>query len=126
MAIRLRKSRGAISCVVEGTVRSMGAPIQVEAGGPTKKAYRAGTHRSVDPERTLERVRPFLPAMGITRIANITGLDRVGVHVVQAVRPNSRTLAVSQGKGADLAAAKASAVMESIEAYHSDHITIPV
>jgi ribosomal protein S12 methylthiotransferase accessory factor len=93
---------------------------------PVRKSYRAGTHRLIEPEETLARVRPFLSHMGITRVANVTGLDRIGVHVVQVCRPNSRSLAVSQGKGLGLAAAKASAVMESIEAYHADHITLPV
>jgi len=52
--------------------------------------------------------------MGITRVANVTGLDHVGIPVVMACRPNARGLAVSQGKGLTLDAAKASAVMESI------------
>ena len=83
----------------------------------TPKAYRCGTHRLIGPEETMARARPFLGTMGITRIANVTGLDCIGVHVAQAIRPNSRSLAVSQGKGLTLAAAKASALMESIEAY---------
>jgi hypothetical protein len=33
--------------------------------------------------------------MGITRLANVTCLDRVGVPVFQAVRPNARPLSVS-------------------------------
>lgn len=90
------------------------------------KAYRAGTHRTRSPEETLARVRGLLPVMGITRIANITGLDCIGVPVVVTCRPNSRSLAVSQGKGLDLVAAKVSAVMESIEAYHGEHIVLPV
>jgi ribosomal protein S12 methylthiotransferase accessory factor len=60
--------------------------------------------------------------MGITRVANVTGLDRLGIPVVTVCRPNARSLAVSQGKGLDLDAAKASGVMESIEAYHAEHI----
>jgi ribosomal protein S12 methylthiotransferase accessory factor len=64
--------------------------------------------------------------MGITRVANVTGLDRTGLPVVQVVRPNSRSLAVSQGKGLGLAAAKASGLMESVETYHAEHITLPV
>ena len=36
---------------------------------------------------------------GITRLADVTGLDRIGIPVWMAVRPNSKTLAVSQGKG---------------------------
>lgn len=63
--------------------------------------------------------------MGITRIADVTGLDDIGVPVVAVVRPNSRSLSVSQGKGVDLAAAKASGVMESIERYHAERIMSP-
>ena len=51
---------------------------------------------------------PCSPRMGITRIANVTGLDRIGIPVVMVVRPNARSVAVSQGKGLTLAAAKAS------------------
>jgi YcaO-like protein with predicted kinase domain len=90
------------------------------------KAFRLGTHRAVPPEETLARVRPFMSAMGITRIANITGLDRIGIPVVMVCRPNSRSLAVSQGKGLDLAAAKASALMESVEDYHAERIALPL
>jgi YcaO-like protein with predicted kinase domain len=90
------------------------------------KQYRDGTHRVVAPRETLARVRPFLPAMGITRIAVVTGLDTIGIPVVMAVRPNSRSLAVAQGKGWDLDAAKASAVMESVESFHAEHIRLPL
>jgi ribosomal protein S12 methylthiotransferase accessory factor len=90
------------------------------------KTYRAGTHRTVPPEETLRRVLPFAPVMGITRIANVTGLDSIGIPVVMVCRPNSRSVAVSQGKGVDLQAAKASGLMESIEAYHAETITSPL
>ncbi|SHF98404.1 ribosomal protein S12 methylthiotransferase accessory factor [Fodinibius roseus] len=64
--------------------------------------------------------------MGITRVANVTGLDSIGIPVVIVSRPNSRSLAVSQGKGLNLASAKASGIMESIESYHAEHITLPL
>lgn len=64
--------------------------------------------------------------MGITRIANVTGLDKIGIPVVMVCRPNSRSVSVSQGKGADLAAAKASGLMESIESYHAERIVLPL
>src|SRR5712692_5870703 len=98
---------------------------QVSAAGSIK-AYRAGTHRTVAPDETLRRMLPFAPVMGITRIANVTGLDSVGLPVVMVCRPNSRSVAVSQGKGVDLQAAKASGLMESIEAYHAETITSPL
>jgi ribosomal protein S12 methylthiotransferase accessory factor len=82
--------------------------------------------RLVDPEETIERVSPFLPVMGITRIANVTGLDTLGIPVVMVTRPNARSISVSQGKGPTLAAAKASGVMEAIESYHAEHITLPL
>jgi ribosomal protein S12 methylthiotransferase accessory factor len=64
--------------------------------------------------------------MGITRIANVTGLDRIGIPVVTVCRPNSRNIAVSQGKGLDLDAARASGLMESVEGYHAERITLPL
>lgn len=76
--------------------------------------------RLVSAEETLARVKPLFPLFGITRVANVTGLDTIGIPVVMVNRPNSRGLAVSQGKGVTLAAAKASAVMESIESWHAE------
>ncbi|MDH3660615.1 MAG: YcaO-like family protein [Alphaproteobacteria bacterium] len=90
------------------------------------KAYHRGTHRTVAPETTLARVEPLMGEMGITRIANVTGLDDIGVPVVMVCRPNSRSISVSQGKGADLAAAKASGLMEAVETYHAERITLPL
>ena len=67
-----------------------------------------------------------MPALGITRLADVTGLDDIGLPVVQAIRPNSRSLSVSQGKGANLAFASASALMESIETWHAEHVALPL
>lgn len=67
-----------------------------------------------------------MATMGITRIANITGLDCIGIPVAIACRPNSRSLAVSQGKGLDLEAARASALMEAIELHHAERIALPL
>jgi YcaO-like protein with predicted kinase domain len=90
------------------------------------KRFRDGTFRATSPEETLARVSPHLKAIGITRIANVTGLDRIGVPVVMVCRPNSRSLATSQGKGLTLSAAKASGVMESIELYHGENVRLPL
>lgn len=93
---------------------------------PATKHYTVGTHRICTPEETLARLRPLLAGMGITRLANVTGLDRTGVPVVMAVRPNARSVAVSQGKGLTLAAAKASGAMEAAELWHAEHIVRPL
>lgn len=89
------------------------------------KRYRLGTHRAVAPEATVERVRGLLPAFGITRVADVTGLDRIGIPVTVVARPNGRALGVAQGKGITRAAAEASGLMESIEAWHAEHLVLP-
>ena len=95
-------------------------------GTPLHKAFAGGTQRIVSPEETLRRVRPFFRDFGITRVANLTGLDSLGIPVCAAFRPNARSLAVSQGKGVDVNAAMASATMESIEAFHAERIPAPL
>jgi ribosomal protein S12 methylthiotransferase accessory factor len=57
----------------------------------------------------------FLRRFGITRVGDITDLDCLGVPVWFAVRPNSRGLSVSQGKGLMADQARISAIMEAIE-----------
>ncbi len=88
--------------------------------------YFEGTHRIFLPEATLELVQRHLQAMGITRVADVTGLDTVGIPVVMVCRPNSRSVSVSQGKGSNLLAAKVSGLMESIEGYHAENISLPL
>ncbi len=66
------------------------------------------------------------PVMGITRVANVTGLDTIGVPVYTAYRPNSRSLSVTQGKGCTHIAAKVSALMEAVEIYHAETIDLPL
>src|SRR5712692_6925996 len=92
----------------------------------TIKVLRQGTHRSQTLEHTLKCVMRLAPIMGITRVANVTGLDSVGIPVVMVCRPNSRSVAVSQGKGIDLASARASGLMEAAELYHAETITLPL
>ena len=96
------------------------------AAAPAAKTYRAGTDRVVAPAETLARMRPFFAPMGITRVADVTGLDRIGIPVVMVVRPNGRSLSVAQGKGVDYDAAAASGVMESIEGWHAERPSVPL
>lgn len=99
----------------------MAPPIAVfERDYTMPKGYTSGTHRTRSPATTFADYARLMPALGITRVANVTGLDHIGLPVYTAIRPTSRSLAVSQGKGLDAAAAKASALMESIEAWHAE------
>ncbi|HKY39288.1 MAG TPA: YcaO-like family protein [Polyangiaceae bacterium] len=92
----------------------------------TAKQHRRGTHRVSSPEETRSRVWPLLKPLGITRVANITGLDFIGIPVVAVYRPNARSLSVAQGKGCTLTCAEVSGVMESIEFYHAENISEPL
>jgi ribosomal protein S12 methylthiotransferase accessory factor len=95
-------------------------------GGRTPKVFRGSSERAVAPSETLARVAPLLSRFGITRVANVTGLDRIGVPVYQAIRPNARSLSVSQGKGVDAASSKVSAIMEAIELSYAERPTLPL
>src|SRR3990170_6514758 len=79
--------------------------------------YIEGTQRVLDPETTLSRTTKLLPSIGVTRIANITDLDRVGIPVFSAIRPSAAAGAISiySGKGVNETNARISAIMESFE-----------
>ncbi|MBF0304579.1 MAG: YcaO-like family protein [Alphaproteobacteria bacterium] len=82
--------------------------------------YAEGTQRLVPPEETLARVAPHLPAIGVTRVADITGLDRLGIPTFCAVRPLARQVQVTNGKGLTATAARVSAIMEAVEHAHAE------
>jgi ribosomal protein S12 methylthiotransferase accessory factor len=88
-----------------------------------QKGFIGPTHRTCAPETTLDRIRPLLPAASITRMADITGLDRIGVSTVLSMRPNAITLANASGKGCTRAAAMVSAAMEGIELQFAEDFT---
>ena len=91
----------------------------------TAKVFRLGNRRSCLPSQTFPRLKSVAERIGVTRIGNTTGLDRIGIPVVSVCRPQSRSLAVYQGKGATLEAAKVSGLMESVERYHAESIGRP-
>ena len=88
------------------------------------KIVTRGTHRMRSFAETWSAVAPHLRAMGITRVANVTGLDDIGIPVVMVCRPNARTLAVYQGKGLTLDAARLSGVMEAAEVFHAEEVEL--
>lgn len=61
------------------------------------------------------RLRPRLAEFGISRMADITGLDHIGLPVVQAVRPRARSNAVTQGKASATVGAAVGAALECLE-----------
>ncbi len=87
---------------------------------------RDGTHRAATLEATWARFAPAARRAGITRIADLTGLDTLGIPVFAAIRPLGRSLSTQQGKGITPLAAKVSALMESLETWTAEHVDRPV
>jgi YcaO-like protein with predicted kinase domain len=102
---------------------AVGEPVPL---GLAPKRHRLGTHRMCSPAETVAAVRPLMASLGITRVADVTGLDCIGLPVFMAVRPNSRSVAVSQGKGITRDAAVASALMEAVEGWHGERVEVPL
>ena len=50
----------------------------------------SGTHRVISPEETIKTNEEKLKIAGITRITEITHLDRIGIPVFSAIRPTSQ------------------------------------
>ena len=84
--------------------------------------YFGCTHRAIPPKITIKNVEGKLKRAGVTRIAEITHLDRLGIPVYSAIRPGAAEGAVSiyAGKGATKNQAKASAMMEAFERYSAE------
>jgi ribosomal protein S12 methylthiotransferase accessory factor len=89
-------------------------------------AFRAGTYRTATVEQTWERVGTMLDRFQITRVADITRLDDIGLPVHVAYRPVGRTMAVSVGTGATALQSRVGAVMESIESWHAENLRLGI
>ncbi|HYH99047.1 YcaO-like family protein [Hyalangium sp.] len=61
-------------------------------------------------------------AMGVTRVARITGLDRTAVEVACAVRPGGHVLQVCNGKGLTYEGAALGALFETAELWAAEHV----
>ena len=87
-----------------------------------KLTYFKGTHRVIAPKKTVEINEDKLKTVGITRVADITDLDRIGMPVFTAIRPTAEDGAISiyGGKGISKDHAKASAMMEGFERYSAE------
>ena len=84
--------------------------------------YFKGTHRVIAPSETIKINEDKLKTAGITRIADITDLDRIGLPIYTAIRPTAEDGAVSiyGGKGITKDHARASAMMEGFERYSAE------
>lgn len=76
-------------------------------------------HPKIDGQRSssvdFRAIRKTFKSHGITRVADITGLDTIGVPVTTVCRPNSPTLSINSGKGLTFDQALHSGIMEAME-----------
>lgn len=64
---------------------------------------------------TLQAALPLMQPLGISRLSEITRMDRLGLPVFASVRPRGRALRVHAGKGIDALDARVGALMEAVE-----------
>lgn len=89
-----------------------GHPVRIQHA----RKHAIASERTVPIEHTLVRASRAAIRYGVTRVADITGLDRVGIPVYSAVVPKSDDLiSVYSGKGVRPVESKAGALMEAIE-----------
>ncbi len=86
------------------------------------KQYYTDTHRVMPPSETLERIQSVIPEIGVTRVADISGLDRIGLPVFSAIRPSAASGAISvyAGKGTTESEARVSVIMEAAERFSAE------
>jgi ribosomal protein S12 methylthiotransferase accessory factor YcaO len=86
-------------------------------GSREEKYSASGVERSVKPSATIRRAQAALDIIGVTKVADVTDLDRVGIPNFMTVRPHDLGPGISyyNGKGTTRAAAHAGALMEAVE-----------
>lgn len=94
---------------------------------PSPKYSDHGVVRVIPPAQTIQRVLPLCEAIGVTRVSDVTGLDRAGIPNFMTVRPRDADgISYYNGKGITRAAAKAGALMEALERYSGEICDLPV
>lgn len=67
------------------------------------------------PAETLALATRLMPMLGISRVTDITRMDRLGLPVFTSIRPRGLALCVNAGKGVNPLEARVGALMEAIE-----------
>jgi hypothetical protein len=107
-------------------VRLMPELVQSQVEGPAGQAQLASNSgaspkvsrlvpRIASLQETESRLRTCLPKVPVTRLSDLTPLDRLRLPVYCAVTPLARDLTTHLGKGLSAEAARVSALMEAVE-----------
>jgi ribosomal protein S12 methylthiotransferase accessory factor len=86
----------------------------------------SGVERSVRPNATIRRARAVLDTIGVTTVADVTDLDRVGIPNFMTVRPHDLGISYYSGKGTTRADAYAGALMEAVERHAGERYDGPI
>jgi ribosomal protein S12 methylthiotransferase accessory factor len=73
-------------------------------------------------EECFRKIMPLCRRARITRLADLTGLDRVGLPVVQVIRPAALSEVTALGRGFAMTEAAVGAIMESLERHFAEAI----
>ncbi len=97
-------------------------------GANEPKYAGSGVERSVKPSVTIRRARAVLDIIGVTKVADVTDLDRAGIPNFMTVRPHDLGPGISyyNGKGTTRADAYAGAMMEAVERHAAERYDGPV
>jgi YcaO-like protein with predicted kinase domain len=107
----------------DGLYPAVDAPPPEWAAALLAAAHELLPHPPADNhEDQLKRLLPFCRRFGITRLADITGLDRLNLPVVQAIRPAALSEVTALGRGASLVQAAIGAIMEACERIFAEAI----
>lgn len=107
----------------EGATRGVSTSAALAAPARTgSKAWLRATHRACSPDDTWSRITPLLRHAGITRVAEVTRLDTIGIPTWQAVRPQSHSLAVTVAAAVTPQLARVAAAMAALELWHSEQL----
>lgn len=71
--------------------------------------------RSCPAAATWARAAPLMPMWGISRVTDVTCMDRLGLPVFASIRPRGQVLCVHAGKGLRPEEARIGALMEALE-----------
>lgn len=94
------------------------------------ESHRAAKRSRLNPhakssKETLEIIAPHFNEIGLSRLINLTGQDRIGLPVFNAVKPGMVNYSVQHGKGITTEDARLSAVMESFERHFGSNADLP-
>jgi len=97
-------------------------------GSKEAKYSSSGVERSVRPSATIRRARAVLDTIGVTRVSDVTDLDRVGIPNFMTVRPHDLGPGISyyNGKGTTRDQALAGALMEAVERHAGERYDGPI